>query len=295
MQQNRHEDAGWVQLHNDHNEPHDDKENDEFDTPGLSSDEDDLATILDLPPAKPKRRDIMDDTEAASTMTKINMTGDIIIMHEKAITVNKQELHTGEEDTFAMLLANDTHSYDEEHVNDKMARDVEDEHMATLKRPKAHKTACKLDMMDKTNIKTFCTGSHTRGTMVDPTMKVLTKYREEPSVPTQKELPVDNKMVDKHDYEEESLTKNENPRRRNVMTSQTETVDATKMLAYMDENYNTPSQKGDKTEPFDCPREGGARCTREPAQRRQTYQEENVANNEETNGVTNENEPTANA
>ena len=73
------------------------------------------------------------------------------------------------------------------------------------------------------------------------------------------------------------------------MTSQTETVDATKMLAYMDENYNTPSQKGDKTEPFDCPREGGARCTREPAQRRQTYQEENVANNEETNSVTNKN------
>ena len=86
-------------------------------------------------------------------------------------------------------------------------------------------------------------------------MKVMTEYREEPRVPTQKELPVDNKMVDKHDYEEESLTKNENPRRRNVMTSQTETVDATKILAYMDVNYNIPSQKGDETEPFCFPRE----------------------------------------
>ena len=34
------------------------------------------------------------------------------------------------------------------------------------------------------------------------------------------------------------------------MTSQTETVDATKILAYMDENYNIPSHKGDETEPF---------------------------------------------
>ena len=94
-------------------------------------------------------------------------------------------------------------------------RDVDNEHMATLKRPGAYKAACKIDMMNKinteTNVETFCMGPHTRGTMVDPTMKVLTEYREEPSVPIQKELPVDNKMVDKHEYEEESLTENEHP------------------------------------------------------------------------------------
>ena len=102
---------------------------------------------------------------------------------------HKKELHTGEEDTFAMLLANDTHSYDEKHRNDGMHRDVDNEHMATIKRPGgAYKTACKIDMMNKinteTNIETFYMGPHTRGTM-DPTMKVLTEYREEPSVPIQ--------------------------------------------------------------------------------------------------------------
>ena len=144
--ENKQEDEGWDQLHKDHNESHDNKDNDEFDTPGLSSEEDDLATILDLPPAKPKRRDIMDESnEAASTMTKINMSGDCIIMHEIAIAVNEQELHTDEENTFAKmkLLADDNHSYDEKHVNTKIARDVEMhrdldiEHMATLKRPGA--------------------------------------------------------------------------------------------------------------------------------------------------------------
>jgi hypothetical protein len=261
--QNKHEDEGWDQLHKDYNESHDNKDNDEFDTPGLSSDEDDLATILDLPPAKPKRRDIMDDTnEAASTMTNVNMTGDLIVMHENAITVNVQELHTGEEDTFAKkkLLANDTNSYDEKHLNIKMARndgmhrDVDNEHTATLKRPEAYGAARKVDMMNKTNpetnIETICMGPHTRETMEDPIVKVLTEYEEEPNVPMKKELPVDNKMVDKHEYEEESLTKYEHLRCENVMTSQTETVDATKMLAYMDENYNIPSQKGDEDEPF---------------------------------------------
>jgi hypothetical protein len=109
--ENKQEDEGWDQLH---------KDNDEFDTPGQSSEEDDLATILDLPPAKTKRRDIMDESnEAASTMTEINMSGDCIIMHEIAIAVNEQELHTDKENTFAKmkLLADDNHSYDEKHVN----------------------------------------------------------------------------------------------------------------------------------------------------------------------------------
>ena len=55
----------------------------------MSSEEDDLATILDLPPAKSKRGDIMDDnSEVASTMTKIDMMGDLIVMHEDVTTVN---------------------------------------------------------------------------------------------------------------------------------------------------------------------------------------------------------------
>jgi hypothetical protein len=91
------------------------------------------------------------------------------------------------------------------------------------------------------------------------------------------------------------MTKYENPRCGNVMTSQTETMDVTKVLAYMDENYNIHSQKGDETEPF-------AALEREKPNVRlntysvdETYQKEDVANNEETNGVTNKKEPTTNA
>ena len=58
------------------------------------SDEDDLASILDLPPAKPKMGDIMDDDdEAAGIMTKIDMTGDHIVLHEEAtVSVNKVDI-----------------------------------------------------------------------------------------------------------------------------------------------------------------------------------------------------------
>jgi hypothetical protein len=131
--------------------------------------------------------------------------------------------------------------------------------------------------------------------MEDPIVKVLTEYEEEPNVPIQKELPVDNKMVDKHEYEEESLTKDEHLRCGNVMTSQTETVDVTKILAYMDENYNIPSQKGDENEPFAALEREKPNVRMNPYSVDETYQEEDVANNEETNGVTNKKEPTANA
>jgi hypothetical protein len=92
----------------------------------MSGDEDDLAAILDLPLAKPKRRDIMDDdSKVANTMTKIDMTGDLIVMHENVTTVNIQGLHTGmnEEDIFAKkeLMANNTHLYGEEHVTTQKA------------------------------------------------------------------------------------------------------------------------------------------------------------------------------
>jgi hypothetical protein len=240
---------------------------------------------LDLPPAKPKRRDIKNDTnEAASTMTKIQMTGDII-MHENAITVDKQDLHIGEEDTLAKLLAIDTHSYDEKHVNDKIARDVDNEHMTTLERPEAYKTACKLDMMYKTNIAVNKVDLFVKKEMLthdtnlhDGKNKIIQGARSDDmhmnegaeyvttsnrhdaydaayKMDDDKTHTETNKMADMHEYEEESLTKNEHPRRRNVMTSQTETVDATKILAYMDENYNIPSQEGIKTKPFCSPRE----------------------------------------
>ena len=180
-----------------------------------------------------------------------------------------------------------------------MHRDVDNEHMATLKRPGAYKATCKIDMMNKinpeTNIETFCMGPHTRGTMVDPTMKVLTKYKEEPGVPIQKELPGDNKMVDKHESEQESLTEIEHPRRGNVITSQTETVDATRILVYMDENYNIPSQQGDETEPFAALEREEPDVRVNPYSVDETYKRKDDANNEETNGVANKNVPTANA
>ena len=44
--------------------------------------------------------------------------------------------------------------------------------------------------------------------------------------------------------EDGGLTMYEYTHSRNVMTNQTETVDIAKMLAYMNENYDTPSQMG---------------------------------------------------
>ena len=43
-----HEDERWDQLHRDYNDSHDNEDSDETDTPEMS-DEDDLASILDLP------------------------------------------------------------------------------------------------------------------------------------------------------------------------------------------------------------------------------------------------------
>ena len=62
------------------------------------------------------------------------------------------------------------------------------------------------------------------------------------------------------------------------------------MLAYMDENYNTPSQMGDEDEPTaDLEREE-PNVRDDPYSIDKTYQEEDVANNEQTNGVTNKKE-----
>ena len=256
MQQTKYEEEGWVQLHNDYNESHDDKDNDEFDTPGLSSEEDDLATILDLPPAKPKRRDIKNDTnEAASTMTKIQMTGDIIT-HENAITVDEQDLHIGEEE----MLTHDTNLHDGKNEiiqgarSDDMHMNEGAEYVTTSNRHDAYETAYKMDD-DKAHTET-------------------------------------NKMADMHEYEEESLTKNEHPRCGNVMTSQTETVDATKILAYMDVNYNIPSQKGDETENlYNIDEDKPTAALGNLYSIGETNQEEDAANKEHTNGVPNMKEP----
>ena len=52
--QRGHESARWGQLNRDYNNPHDNKDG-EITTTDISDDEDDLAAILDLPPAKSKR------------------------------------------------------------------------------------------------------------------------------------------------------------------------------------------------------------------------------------------------
>jgi hypothetical protein len=104
-----HEDERWDQLHRDYNDSHDNEDSDEINTPEMS-DEDDLASILDLPPAKPKRGDIMDDdNEAADIMTKIDMTGDHIVLHEEVTTVNVNKV-----DIFVKkeMLAHDTNLHD---------------------------------------------------------------------------------------------------------------------------------------------------------------------------------------
>jgi hypothetical protein len=101
-------------------------------------------------------------------------------------------------------------------------------------------------------------GLHTRKKEEDPSTKeelpaddkVLAKYEYEgkpdvqdnidmPIVPPQEELQADNGVLTKYEYSHS----------RNVMTSQRETLDVAKMLAYMDENYNITSQRGDEDKP----------------------------------------------
>jgi hypothetical protein len=287
---NRHEGEREDQLNRDYDDPHDNEDNAGTYTPEMSSDEDDLAAILDLPPAKSKRGDIMDDnSEVASTMTKIEMMEDLIVMHEDVTTVNGQGLHTGvnKEDIFVKkeLLANDTHLYDGKHVTIQVAR------------PNAYEAASKTDVTNKTNPeeaidetnleedvdKTHLEidiennsfmragtnkptgtstldvkGLHTREEKdhfvreeLPADNKVLAKYEYEgnagvqdsvdvPNMPPKEELPADNKMVDKYGYSDSRI----------VMTSLMETLDFAKMLAYMDENYKITSQMGDENEPL---------------------------------------------
>jgi hypothetical protein len=134
-----------------------------------------------------------------------------------------------------------------------------------------------------------------------------------PNVPLQEELPTDNMVVAKYEYEGEPdeqnsinvtdvpdvppkeelladnglLSKYEYSHSGNVMINKKETAEVAKMLAYMDENYNIPSQMGDEDEPTaDLERE-------EPNVRENPYsinEQGAVANHGQSNGVANKKE-----
>jgi hypothetical protein len=125
--------------------------------------------------------------------------------------------------------------------------------------------------------------------------KVLAKYeyggkpdvqdsidlQDMPNVPPKEELPANDGILTEYEYSHN----------RNVRTSQTETLDVTKMLAYLDENYNIPSQMGDEDEPnADLEREEEPNVRENPYSINEIYQEEDVANHEQTNGVANKKE-----
>jgi hypothetical protein len=134
-----HEDERWDPLHRDYNDPHDNEDSDESDTPEIL-DEVDLASILDQTPAKPKMGDIMDDNnEAADTMTKIDMTGDHNVLHEKDIFVKKE------------MLAHETNPHDGKNMIIQVARcddmhmDEDTKYVNTSNRHDAHEAARKMD------------------------------------------------------------------------------------------------------------------------------------------------------
>jgi hypothetical protein len=132
----------------------------------MSDDEDDIAAILDLPLAKSEGEDIMDDdSKMATAMTKIDMTGDLIVMHENVTTVNMQGLHTGEkeEDIFTkeeLPANNSTHLYDGKHETYQVAR-YDDMHMDVDTK---YVTTVKLDVTIETNLKEVKNVTDRRGT-----------------------------------------------------------------------------------------------------------------------------------
>ena len=66
----------WETWNRDYSNSHDNEDNTEITTPEMSDDEADLTTILDLPPTKSEGENITDDdSEVATDMTKIDMTG----------------------------------------------------------------------------------------------------------------------------------------------------------------------------------------------------------------------------
>jgi hypothetical protein len=217
-------------------------------------------------------------------------------MHEDVTTVNGQGLHTcvNEEDIFAKkeLLANDTHLYDGKHVTIQVAR------------PDAYETASKTDVTTKTKPEEAMDETYQEEAVNKTQLEIdIENYsfmkagtnkptrtatldmeghhtREEEDHFVKEEPPADNKMVDKYEYSDSRI----------VITSLTETLDVPKMLAYIDENYKITSQMGDENEPTaDLEREK-PNVRENPYSIDGTYQEEDVANNEETNGVANKKE-----
>jgi hypothetical protein len=112
--------------------------------------------------------------------------------------------------------------------------------------------------------------------------KALAKYECEkessvPGMPQQEELPADDGVLTKYEYSH----------RMNVMTSQGETLDVAKMFAYMNENYNIPNQMRDDDKPTAEMEREEPNVRETPYNIDETYQEEDVANHEQTNGVAN--------
>jgi hypothetical protein len=117
---------------------------------------------------------------------------------------------------------------------------------------------------------------------------VLAKYEYEgkpnvqtvPDVLPQEELSADNKTVDKREYEKEP-----------EVQYSTTTPDDQEELPADNENYKNTSQMGDEDEPT-ADLEGEKPNVREnPYSIDETNREEDVANNEQSNGVSNKKEP----
>ena len=266
-----------------------------------------------------------DNNEAADIMTKIDMTGGHTVLHEVFTTVKVNKVahntnpHDGKNEFVQVAGQDDMHmNEDTKYVN-------------TSNRHDAYEAACKMDVNKthtETNIRNIGimrAGLHTREDHIareapPADNKVLTKYEYErmpnvqtmPDVLPQEELSADNMTVDKHEYEKEpevqystttpddqeelpadnvNLNEHEYSHNKIVMTSLTETLNAEKMLAYMNENYKHTSQMGDEDEPT-ADLEGEKPNVREnPYSIDETNREEDVANNEQSNGVPDKKEP----
>jgi hypothetical protein len=171
------------------------------------------------------------------------------------------------------------------------------------------------DTLNDTNEETDAVATlATNDEELDATIALAATKPTVQNVLQQKELSAANKTVNKHEYEKEpkvqystttpddqeelpaeKLDEYEYSHNEIVMTSLTKTLNVGKMLAYMNENYKNTSQMGDVKEPT-ADLEGKMPNVREnPYSIDETNREEDIANNKETNGVTNKNEPTANA
>jgi hypothetical protein len=118
----------------------------------------------------------MDDgSKRATTMTEMDMTGDLIVMHEDVTTVNMQGPYTGVkvENTFVkeeLPTNNNTHLYVGKYETYKVARcdvmhvDVDTKYVPTFEQSEAYKVACKKDVTIKTNLKEMKNVTDRKGT-----------------------------------------------------------------------------------------------------------------------------------